>query len=53
MSKLNAAKLVVDIAEVASKIYATAVEKSRERADKDVRIKELEAELEKLKAKSS
>jgi len=49
---LTKIKLAADIAEVASKIYATVVDKSRDIATKNARIKALETELAALKAKA-
>jgi hypothetical protein len=44
MKWLERAKIGAEIAEIAADIYATLIDKSRSMAEKDARIKHLEAE---------
>jgi len=59
MSKLASIKLLGDIVHIGAQIaklgaetYGTFVDKSREKADREARIKELEKQLADLKAKA-
>lgn len=44
-------KIAADIAKIASEIYATIIDKSRDRASKDAKIAELEKQIAELKRK--
>lgn len=51
MGLLDKAKIGAEIAKIMSEIYGLILEKGRETAEKDARIKALETELSELKKK--
>lgn len=51
MNLFERAKVVAEIAELASRIYGLVVDKSRAMLDRDQRIKELERQLAELRAR--
>jgi hypothetical protein len=51
MNIFERAKVVAEIAELASRIYGLVVDKSRAMFDRDQRIKELERQLAELRAR--
>lgn len=53
MNAFERAKVVAEIAELASRIYGLVVDKSRAMLDRDQRIKELERQVAELKTKLS
>jgi hypothetical protein len=51
MGAIERAKILADIAEIGARIYGIIRDKSKASADKDAKIKELEAQLAELKKK--
>lgn len=51
MGAIANAKILAEIADIGSRIYGVMVDKSRAMAEKNAKIKELEKQVEDLKAK--